>query len=1033
MVTGILPLVDNVCCFNEGSSTFNPDCVVEESTLPRDENACIFKEGSSTMDPSCAVEELSGSLQSCALNAISTVDSSRLSDEEGNDKVKFDDVSAIIFPDTICSVPSRRSAFTAKLNQKNQTRNAARERRKTVVKKPLLDSVLLRVARKRRSYLCKPARSSVWGSWGYITQFFEKNSGHDVNRNEKTKSQKARGVRGNGKQNSNHSQSSRGKSCPSSGHIRLKVTLGRELIQNCLTNMVSMTDCSLKNCRGSSIEVQSTEGSENKIDEELPGINGYQLCNQDQEKVVMSSYATHLGLCVLNKALEIPTINEKSTGVNADNHHTLSSQVAVDNRYLDSGTSPDSEVINLIQDAQVNGKVQEDLYDVLSSSQACVAPGDVTDLDMSQISNKRGKNKNKLPHADNSTVEDLPLPEIINKTIELEIHGHGEKMGDVFYSSETSISTTIANVSGNTSSSEGFSSGPLSSLGGTDSGVPFENFKVEEEAEDIHFRHGVGVDSNICEKLHLHKKTKGQKHFKISKPVGVCKTGSEASDSPRSQKGNACKQQGNTDKSISRRKGKDKGSRGEVTCKERNQPETGTESFTIVKDHSSADREKLETGNERTTKKVFDLDTVPKCVGEQNLSPQSAWVCCDACLKWRRIPATLADLINETNGKWICQDNMDQVFADCSVPQEMSNSEINAELQISDASCGEDASDAYLNSKRLEPKHSSVYPRSSWMLIKSNLFLHRTRKRQTIDEIMVCHCKPPRDGKMGCADGCLNRMLNIECVRGTCPCGELCSNQQFQKRKYANLNLVRCGKKGYGLETQEDISEGRFLIEYVGEVLDMQAYEGRQREYASMGHKHFYFMTLNGSEVIDACAKGNLGRFINHSCDPNCRTEKDLTRARVPDAHDLGPYALGSKIWFLGSINVVRFGPGSVPNGPNVSPSPATRPASDYSGPHIPPGFTMPPRRQRNNEGANVHVELNELRQSNQALQQMMKGLLQRIRATMAPSQGSGRTTLRNEEYEVESTSSTSSFVPEPTLVNPWSMDRLACALESSD
>ena len=26
--------------------------------------------------------------------------------------------------------------------------------------------------------------------------------------------------------------------------------------------------------------------------------------------------------------------------------------------------------------------------------------------------------------------------------------------------------------------------------------------------------------------------------------------------------------------------------------------------------------------------------------------------------------------------------------------------------------------------------------------------------------------------------------------------------------------------------------------------------------------------------MIDASAKGNLGRFINHSCDPNCRTEK---------------------------------------------------------------------------------------------------------------------------------------------------------------
>ncbi|KAG6435911.1 hypothetical protein SASPL_100792 [Salvia splendens] len=65
------------------------------------------------------------------------------------------------------------------------------------------------------------------------------------------------------------------------------------------------------------------------------------------------------------------------------------------------------------------------------------------------------------------------------------------------------------------------------------------------------------------------------------------------------------------------------------------------------------------------------------------------------------------------------------------------------------------------------------------------------------------------------------------------------------------------------------------------DVLDVHAYEARQRDYGMMGYKHFYFMTLNGSEVIDACAKGNLGRFINHSCDAICRTEKWMVNGEV--------------------------------------------------------------------------------------------------------------------------------------------------------
>ncbi|XP_075514162.1 histone-lysine N-methyltransferase ASHH2-like isoform X2 [Primulina tabacum] len=275
------------------------------------------------------------------------------------------------------------------------------------------------------------------------------------------------------------------------------------------------------------------------------------------------------------------------------------------------------------------------------------------------------------------------------------------------------------------------------------------------------------------------------------------------------------------------------------------------------------------------------IDSLPFSVGEvreQYVPMRNAWVLCDDCEKWRRIPATLADQIEETNCEWTCKDNTDKDFADCLVPQEKSNAEINVELEISDASCEEDGCDTFLNSNQ---NQSNVSQQSSWSLIKSNLFLHRSRKTQSVDEVMVCHCKPPSDGRMGCGNKCLNRILNIECVQGTCPCGELCSNQQFQRRKYAKLKWFRCGKKGYGLQALDDIPEGQFLIEYVGEVLDVHAFQARQRQYASKGHKHFYFMTLNGSEVIDACAKGNLGRFINHSCDPNCRTEKWMVNGEV--------------------------------------------------------------------------------------------------------------------------------------------------------
>lgn len=49
-----------------------------------------------------------------------------------------------------------------------------------------------------------------------------------------------------------------------------------------------------------------------------------------------------------------------------------------------------------------------------------------------------------------------------------------------------------------------------------------------------------------------------------------------------------------------------------------------------------------------------------------------------------------------------CKDSSDSAFADCAVPQEKSNAEINAELGLSDASGEEDAYEGSKNFKELE-------------------------------------------------------------------------------------------------------------------------------------------------------------------------------------------------------------------------------------------------------------------------------------------------------------------------------------------
>ncbi|XRB03113.1 histone-lysine N-methyltransferase [Pycnococcus provasolii] len=148
-------------------------------------------------------------------------------------------------------------------------------------------------------------------------------------------------------------------------------------------------------------------------------------------------------------------------------------------------------------------------------------------------------------------------------------------------------------------------------------------------------------------------------------------------------------------------------------------------------------------------------------------------------------------------------------------------------------------------------------------------------------DVLPCDCT----ASSGCsATSCLNRRVFMECIPGYCPCGPTCTNQMFSRRQYANLECKHTGipAKGRGLFAKQSIPKGGFVIEYTGEVLDEATYVERKSAWLTReGSRHTYFMSLSAGEVIDASRMGNLGRFTNHSCAPNCEMQKWTVRGEV--------------------------------------------------------------------------------------------------------------------------------------------------------
>ncbi|KAI5627678.1 histone-lysine N-methyltransferase EHMT2, partial [Silurus asotus] len=98
-----------------------------------------------------------------------------------------------------------------------------------------------------------------------------------------------------------------------------------------------------------------------------------------------------------------------------------------------------------------------------------------------------------------------------------------------------------------------------------------------------------------------------------------------------------------------------------------------------------------------------------------------------------------------------------------------------------------------------------------------------------------------------------------------CSCHKSCKNRVVQAGIKVRLQLYRTEKMGWGVRALQDIPQGSFICEYVGELISDAEADVREDD------SYLFDLDNKDGEVycIDARYYGNISRFINHLCDPN--------------------------------------------------------------------------------------------------------------------------------------------------------------------
>ena len=104
----------------------------------------------------------------------------------------------------------------------------------------------------------------------------------------------------------------------------------------------------------------------------------------------------------------------------------------------------------------------------------------------------------------------------------------------------------------------------------------------------------------------------------------------------------------------------------------------------------------------------------------------------------------------------------------------------------------------------------------------------------------------------------------------------------------SGLSLRRSRIHGRGVFARVAIPDGTRIIEYRGERITTAEADARYPDDPTREH-HTFLFSIDDEVVVDAAFKGNMARWINHSCDPNCDAVIEGGRIWIESIRDIAP------------------------------------------------------------------------------------------------------------------------------------------------